>query len=328
MVLLSHPKLAGWRLFLAARIAPGVAPILISVLLPALALCQTVPAASEPAQDPAAIVRRAVAKRLAEESRHPPLRFALHRKDERHDITRDVIETPQGDVAMVVASNGAPLSPEDRQAQIARLQNLAAHPDLQAHRQKREQEDAARVDKLMRLLPEAFVYRYIGADPCNPTYPPDVFVPGAPRPAPTTPAPAGVCYHMSFTPNPGFDPPDAEARILRGMAGDIWIAQAQERLYRLHAHIISEVDFGWGIVGRLDKGGTIDLEQTDIGNNDWELTRMKLDLTGKILMVKSLSVQIDEEMGRFSRVPPNLDYRQAIRMLEASRSSGESLASN
>lgn len=282
---------------------------------------------ASPQQDPNAMVRRAVANRLAEEAAHKPLRFALHRKDEHHDITRDVIETPQGDVAMVVAANGAALSPQDRQAQIARLNDLAAHPELQEHRQKREQEDAARVDKLMRLLPDAFIYHYLSTDPCTPTRPPDVALPGAPTPAPAAPAPVAMCYHMSFTPNPQFDPPDAESRILRGMAGDIWMEQSHERVYRLNAHLVADVDFGWGVIGRLDKGGTIYLEQTNIGGDDWELTSMKLNLTGKLLMFKSLTVRLSEEMGRFSPVPPNIDYRQAIRMLEGSPSAGQSLAS-
>ena len=88
------------------------------------------------------------------------------------------------------------------------------------------------------------------------------------------------------------------------MAGEVWIDQAQERLTRLDAHLIANVDFGWGILGKLDKGGTILLEQADIGGHDWEVTAMKLNLRGKALMVKSLSIQITQEASHFSLVPP------------------------
>ena len=81
-----------------------------------------------------------------------------------------------------------------------------------------------------------------------------------------------------------------EANIFRGLAGELWIDQAQERLTRLDAHVIANVDFGWGILGKLDKGGTIQLEQSDIGNHDWELTTLKLNLKGKALMLKSLDI--------------------------------------
>ena len=107
-----------------------------------------------------------------------------------------------------------------------------------------------------------------------------------------------------------------EANIFRGLAGELWIDQAQERLTRLDAHVIANVDFGWGILGKLDKGGTIQLEQSDIGNHDWELTTLKLNLKGKALMLKSLDIQLTEQATHFSLVPPGTDYHKAIQLLK------------
>ena len=107
-----------------------------------------------------------------------------------------------------------------------------------------------------------------------------------------------------------------EANIFRGLAGELWIDQAQERLTRLDARVIANVDFGWGILGKLDKGGTIQLEQSDIGNHDWELTTLKLNLKGKALLLKSLDIQLTEQASHFSQVPPGVGYREAIELLE------------
>jgi hypothetical protein len=275
--------------------------------------------ASPAVTDAAALVRRAVAHRLAAEAAHLPQRFLLHKKDDRRDFTQEIIETRQGDVALAIAAGGAPLSPALRQVQIDRLNTLDAHPDLQEHRRRREGEDNARADKLLRMLPDAFLYHYASTVPCIVTTQPYVAIPGQPPPPPVSPGPPGSeCYHLTFKPNPAWDPPDTESRILRGMAGDVWIETSQERLTRLNARLITDVDFGWGIIGHLDKGGTIFLEQTEISPNDWELTRMKLNLTGKALMVRSLSYHINEEMAGYSPVSPDLDYHQAIQMLESS----------
>ena len=54
-----------------------------------------------------------------------------------------------------------------------------------------------------------------------------------------------------------FIPPDREAQVYHGMAGELWIDCAQKRMSRLDAHLISDVNFGWGVIGRLYKGGTI-----------------------------------------------------------------------
>lgn len=287
----------------------------VTLLFATLALAQAPP---PPSADASALIRRAVAKRLAADASPQPVRFVFHKRDERRDFTQKIIETSQGDVALTIAANAQPLGPVARQAQIDRLNDFAAHPDLQQRRHKREQEDAARIDKLLSELPDAFFYHYDSTVPCTVTVPPFVPIPGELLPPPPAdPVPVAQCFHLTFTPSPRFDPPDAESRILRGMAGEIWIEASHERLVRLSAHVISDVEFGWGIIGRLDKGGTIFLEQTDIGNDNWQLTRMKLNLTGKALLVKSFSFRITEEMSRFSPVPADLDYRKAIQTLLA-----------
>jgi hypothetical protein len=262
-----------------------------------LAILLALPAGAQP-QDPAALVRRAIQNRENAAKTHRPLRYLLRKTGEHRDTTKDIIETAQGDVARLIAIDNQPLTAEANQAELDRLNTLANHPEIQEHRRQREQKDADRVDRLMRLLPDGFLYRDEGTSPC--------------------PSAQGTCHHLTFSPNPAFEPPDVEANIFRGLAGEVWIDQAQERLARLDAHVIANVDFGWGILGKLDKGGTIQLEQSDIGNHDWELTTLKLNLKGKALMLKPLDIQLTEQASHFSQVPPDVDYRKAIQLLKNS----------
>ena len=248
--------------------------------------------------DSTALVRRALQNREDTAKTRRPLRYLLRKTDDHRDATKDIIETAQGDVARLIAINNQPLTAGANQAELDRLNTLANHPEIQERRHQREQKDAARVNRLMRLLPDAFLYRDQGTTPC--------------------PASGGTCHHLTFSPNPSFEPPDVEANIFRGLAGELWIDQAQERLTHLDAHVIANVDFGWGILGKLDKGGTIQLEQSDIGSGDWELTSLKLNLEGKALMLKSLDIQLTEQASHFSQVPSGVDYRKAIELLENS----------
>jgi hypothetical protein len=246
--------------------------------------------------DATALVRRAVQHRLDAGKSHRPVRYLIHRTDERHDTTKEIIETVDGGVARLVAIDGKPLSAEADRAELDRLDTLANHPELQEHRHKSEQKDAERVDRLLALLPDAFLYRFEGMTPCA----------------------ASQCYRLSFTPSPHFTPPNLEADLLCGVAGEVWIDAEQERLTRLDGHFIADVDFGFGIIGKLNKGGTVLLEQSDVGEHDWELTRLTLHVTGNALMVKPLSFQINEEASRFSPVAPGLRYKDAIQLLKQS----------
>jgi hypothetical protein len=268
-----------------------------SILL-ALAFASVASAQSPPAApiDAASLMRRAVQHQMDADKSHHPMRYLVHKTDARRDTTKQIVETADGDVARLVAIDDKPLSPEADRAELDRLDTLAAHPEMQQRRHRSEQKDAARVSHLLSLLPEAFLYRYDGVVPCS----------------------SGQCLRLSFTPNPRFTPPDLESNMLRGIAGEMWVDPAQERLARLDGHFIADVDFGFGIIGKLNKGGKFFLELTDVGGRDWELTRLALHVNGRALLVKSLSFQIDEEASRFAPVPPGLKYRDAIQLLKKS----------
>jgi hypothetical protein len=245
------------------------------------------------APDPVALVRRASQNELKAGDGNHPYRYQLHKVDDAKVTTKEIVETKDGDVARLIAVDDKPLDADTQKAEIDRLTNLAAHPELQAHRHKREQEDSNRANEMIRLLPDAFLYKYEG------------MVDG----------PNSPCYRLSFQPNPNFKPPDREGEVYHGMAGELWIDKGQERMVKLDAHLIADVDFGWGILGRLYKGGIIVVEQADVGDHHWETTHMKLSLTGKALLIKSLNFQTTEDASHFEPVPPQMGYQNAIKML-------------
>jgi hypothetical protein len=284
----TRPTLVSPRI--ASRLSAVIALVLLSLSQALPSAAQTAPTA---AIDPAALVRRAIQHRLDAATNHRPLEYLLHRIDERRDTTKLIVETADGNVARLVAVNGKPLTPDADHAELDRLNTLASHPELQEHRRKNEQKDADRVTHLLSQLPDAFLYKFEGMVPC----------------------PSGQCYRLSFTPNPQFAPPDLESNIFHGIAGEVWVDQAQERLTRLDAHFIADVDFGFGLIGKLNKGGTVLLEQSNIGDNDWELTGLNIHVTGKALLVKSFNFQTNEETSHFSQVPHGLHYRDAINLL-------------
>ena len=247
--------------------------------------------------DAAALVRRAIQHRLEESRNHKPLRYVLHEVDERGDRTKQVIETKDGDVDRVIAIDGKPLSPDAERAQFARLDGFANHPEQQAARLKNEQKVRARMDHLATMIPDAFAYKLEGIEACA----------------------TGECYRLSFAPNPKWSPPDLESRLLRGVSGETWIDRKAERLVRIQAQIIANVDFGFGILGRVNKGGTVLAEQRDIGDGDWELTSLRVSVSGRLLLVKSSVRQFTEEVSDIRPAPP-IGYKEAIAILKQENS--------
>jgi len=271
----------------------GLAIAVLIAVLAALQPLGSTARAQDVEHDPVPLVRRASQNELHSSNGGHPYRYQLHKIDDGKITTKEIVETKDGDVARLIAIDDKPLDADAQQAELDRLNNLAAHPEVQEHRRKREQEDSDRANKMIRLLPDAFAYKYEG------------MVDG----------PNGQCYRLSFQPNPNFTPPDREAQVYAGMAGELWIDKGQERMVKLDAHLIADVEFGWGILGRLYKGGSILVEQADVGDHHWETTHMKLNLTGKALMIKTLSFQTTEDASHFEPVPAQMGYQEAIKML-------------
>lgn len=294
-----HPKLRCASLammsFAALTIALGVS--VASVAQPAIpSTVQSAPPAPAPLsnEETQAMVKRVLQAELtaAQDTTHP-MQYKLRKVSPRLATTKLIVETRDGDVARLVAVNDGPLSAEDAQNEEARLQGLLNDPSLQRHRLEREQGDTERARKVMRALPDAFLYTYAGV----------------------VDTPQGPSYRLSFRPNPNFDAQDLEAQVLKGMAGEMWIDVAQQRVTRLEGKRIRDVDYGWGVLGKLDQGGTLLLEQADVGDHQWRTTHMILAMNARVL-IKTVKLDTTLELSQFSPVAAGLSYQQAIQMLQ------------
>jgi hypothetical protein len=257
----------------------------------------------QPALTPAqaqALVSRALATELRS-ARDPghPMRYRLRKSSPRLTSTKEIYETHDGFVARLVAIDDRPLSPAEEQKEEARLDVLASDPGLQRHRKQSEDTDAGRAMKILRALPQAFLYQFSGI----------------------AAGPAGKELKFTFRPNPNFNPPDLETQALTTMTGELWIDAAQERVTRLEGHLQRDVDFGWGILGRLNKGGWIVIEQAEVGNRQWRTVRFQMVISARVLF-KNKSFDTTEEQTQFAPLPLGLGYRQAIQMLRGSASGG------
>lgn len=248
------------------------------------------------AQTPdAALVKRALAAELksAQDSTHP-MRYRLRKSTPRLTSVKEIVETSDGAVARLISINDQPLSETDRQRDEDRLNGLLADPGRQRKRKQSQQDDTGRALKVLRALPKAFVFEYAGMAASE----------------------GGPVARFKFTPNPKFDPPDLETTVLTALTGEIWVDTTHERVVRLEGSLQQDVDFGWGILGRLKKGGWLRIEQENVGENQWRIVHFQMTMSGRVL-IKTRVFDTREDESAFVRVPGNLTYRQAIQMLRS-----------
>ncbi|HVP43030.1 MAG TPA: hypothetical protein VMS96_06335 [Terriglobales bacterium] len=248
-----------------------------------------------------ALVRTAIQNQLDEDEKPggPAFRYTLREHGKRGILTKEMIQTKEGVVARLVAIDDRPLTAEERQADDEKLDNLLRDAQTRAKKLKEQKEDEKRTRKMVGALPDAFQFE------------PDGTVEG----------PRGPLVRVKFKPNPNFDPPSRELQVFQGMAGTMLIDPRAKRLAEIDGKLFRSVNFGWGILGHLDKDGQFMVQQSDVtGNGNWEITHMKLNFDGKVLIFKSIHIRDDDQASNFRIVPNDLTLAQGIELLRKQKS--------
>lgn len=278
----------------------------VLLVLPLCFLSITLWAAPLPAtscENPAAcleLVRAAVANEVAHNNDPTKHIFRSRKESAQGSQTRLYVETRDAMAGMTIAYNDKPLTAEQTQGETGRLAWLESHPEQLKRKHAQEVENADRTLRIVKALPDAFLYQYDGEET-------DLADPGG----------TYKFVRLKFSPKPSYQPPTHVEQVLVGMQGVIVIDPVGLRIAKIDGTLSREVGFGWGILGHLDKGGHFLVEQQNVGNGCWEVSHMSLAFTGKILLFKNLSIKSDEVLTDFRRVPDDTTFAQGVELLKA-----------
>ncbi len=260
--------------------------------------------AKEPQISPKELVKEAVSHEAAAANDTAVKHIFRSRKQTpKGSQTRLYAETNEAMAGMLIAINDQPLAPQQQQAETDHLAWLTNNPEQLRKKHAREKEDADRTLRILKALPDAFRYEYAGVENGEPAV-----------------GKAGdQLMRLNFTPNPAYSPPSRVEQVLAGMQGYVLIDSEEKRIAKIDGTLVRDVSFGWGIIGHLDRGGHFLVQQADVGSGSWEITRMSLKITGKILWFKGISMISDEVLSDFQRVPDNLTFAGGVELLKAER---------
>lgn len=241
--------------------------------------------------NPQELIRDTVYNELHDHELHGYWQYAIRKHTSNEVDSLEQVETSNGPVQRLMAVDGAPLSAQRRRDEELRLEELLS--DTGKQRKVREQyaEDEKRIGRIMQLLPVAFLYEYQGVEGDN--------------------------YCLSFRPNPAFHPPTIEARVFHSMGGKIYVNIRWKRLARLDGHLVDNIDFGYGLLGRLYKGGWFNLERVQVSQTDWKTKVLEVHVGGRAVLFKTIAKDTREERSGFREVPRETTIREAKQMLDS-----------
>ena len=257
------------------------------------------PQSSLPSGTPNSWVEAAVRSELAmmQDEKHP-MRYLIRIVNRKGDMTREVIESAQGNVARLIQRDGKPITAAEDADERKRLNDILSSPGDFLKHQQRNGAGITYATQLIKLLPQAGIYTY---------------APGQPQPAGSTSPQVVIDFH----PNPEFHPPTMVAELLTGLKGRVWIDARTGTMTRIEGDIIRPVNLGWGVVARIYPGGHVEFEQTVVEGKRWIYSHLDMNITIREVMFHTVNDKTRMNTWNFQLLPSPMSYQDAVHALLA-----------
>ena len=297
----AHRKIAGWTTRCTDRPGRPATTLEIDIFLNLMNLRRLIIAlvlvvciaAAAPDQSvrlsAAELINEVVANELTDRVQHRKWMCVIDKREGKQTLTEKQVETKDGPLYRLLAIDGTPLDPNQRQQDSARMDRLLHDPSQQLKLKQGYEEDEQKLEKLMALMPDAFLYDYDGVE--------------------------GNLVRLRFRPNSNYNPPTYEARLAHSLGRNYLIDPQQKRLAKLSGRLINRVEFGFGFFGHIDNGGTIEIGRSEVGPSQWKTALINIQLSGRLVFFKTINKQQYETRSDFRPVFGDLSLLEASQLL-------------
>jgi hypothetical protein len=241
-------------------------------------------------RQPAELIDAVVKNELADRAQQHRWMYAIEKSQGDQTLAMERVETQYGPLDRLIAINGAPLNASQRQKEDIRITRLLRDPSPLLKLKREHDEDELKLEKLMKLMSAAYIYEYAGTE--------------------------NNLLRVNFRPNPNYDPPNYEARVVHGLGGTILVDAEKVRLVELSAQLASPVQFGYGLLGRVDSG-TVEIKRVEVRQLEWKTSMINVQIVGHLFLLKALNKQQHETRSNFQAVPDDLSLPEANKLLVA-----------
>jgi hypothetical protein len=255
-----------------------------------LVVCIAAPARDQRPPLPAAeLINEVVTNELTDRVQQRKWMYLIDKREGTQTLTEEQVDTKEGPFYRLLAIDGTPLNPDQRQQDNARMDRLLHDPNQQLKFKRGHDEDEQKLENLMRLMPRAFLYDYDGVE--------------------------GNLVRLKFRPNSNYNPTTYEARVAHSLAGTILIDSQQKRLAKLSGQLMNRVEFGYGLLGHIDDDGTIEIGRMQVGPSQWKTALINIQLSGRLVFFKTIDKRECETRSDFRAVSGDLSLLEASRLL-------------
>jgi hypothetical protein len=241
------------------------------------------------AQSPRELVQEAAINELRQLESEGLWECEVERQTGGHAFIEHEIETVDGPVERLLLVDGHPPSEAERRNNDIELHNLEHNSSARTKLRKKYLDDEKAFRDLVHEIPEEYLFDLDGRE--------------------------GTIRRLTFRPDPAYQPRSYGARIAHAMSGYLLVDEKEKRLVEFSAMTIQQVDFGFGLVGRVGKGTTLEFKRVQVAPGIWKKTSSTTKMSGRILLFKSVDKQLVEKKTDWKPIPREMSISMAIKQL-------------
>jgi hypothetical protein len=165
----------------------------------------------------------------------------------------------------LIAVNGDPLPPVQRQKEARKLQDEIARrknetPQEREDRIAKYKRNRDQEHTMLNQMVKAFDYKLAGEGTLD----------------------GHAVYILQATPRPSYQPPNTKAKVLTGMRGKLWLDKATAHWVKVEAEVVTPVEF-YGFLAKVGPGTRFELEKAPVAGNVWMPAHFAMNVNAKIL---------------------------------------------
>jgi hypothetical protein len=226
------------------------------------------------------IVRRSVANTNANWAAAPQYEFTerdvVTRNGRRTSKTYRVLMIEGSTYNKLIGENGELLTGAQAQAEDHKLQQEISRrrsesPSERQKRVEKYQRERSQDHSLLSEMVKAFDYTLTGEESVN----------------------GRRCFVLQAQPKPGYNPPNRDTQVLKGMRGQMWVDAEQYQWARVHAEVFRPVRFGL-LIAQVKPGTEFTFEQKPAEGKLWLPSHFAMNVKTRILLLSRTSA--DDEV--------------------------------
>jgi hypothetical protein len=241
------------------------------------------------AQNPKELMTAACDNEIRQRKQNTLWASQVERRMTGHVYRELEIDTLDGPVHRLLSVDGHDPSPSELKQDNDRLRDLRENPKARLTLRKNREAEEKKVDDLLHVIPDIFLFEDQGQQE------------GLER--------------LTFVPNPAYRPETYEATALHAMSGLVLIDLREKRLARFSGTLTQQVNFGHGLLGHINKGGTIEVNRIRLSPGLWGTSLFRTDFDGRFAIFKNISKHLDETRNDFEPVAPDTDIQRALEQI-------------